>query len=157
MASRKLSDLHQPVYERAMRFLVELERQGIDVLVYCTYRSSDEQAALYAQGREDLPMVNALRKAVKLAPIAPEANRIVTRAKPGQSMHEYRCAIDLVPIESGKPIWDSNHALWKRIGMIGKWAGLEWAGDWQTFTEYPHFQYVGGLKLEDLKAGKMPV
>lgn len=157
MASRKLSDLCQPVYERAQRMLVELDRQGIDVLVTCTYRSSDEQAALYAQGREGLPVVNSLRKDAKLASIDEDSNKIVTKAKPGQSMHEYRCAFDLVPIESGKAIWDSKHPLWKRIGMIGKWAGLEWAGDWQTFQEFPHFQYTGGLKLEDLKAGKGPI
>ena len=45
----------------------------------------------------------------------------------------------------------------KRLGQIGKSIGLEWAGDWVTFREYPHFQATGGLTLAQLRAGKQPV
>jgi peptidoglycan L-alanyl-D-glutamate endopeptidase CwlK len=82
---------------------------------------------------------------------------IVTNAKAGQSWHNYRLAFDIVPLKNGKPVWGTSGAdgkLWKAIAKIGKACGLEWAGDWKTFSEYPHFQHTGGLTLKDLQAGK---
>ena len=32
-------------------------------------------------------------------------------------------------------------------GQLGKKIGLEWAGDWTSFREFPHFQLTGGLTL----------
>ena len=157
MASRSLNDLLPVVREKAHRFTSECEKQGIELLVYCTYRSSDEQTALYVQGREPLPVVNTLRERAGLPPITDSANRIATKARAGSSYHEYRCAFDCVPLEAGKPVWDDKHPLWQKIGEIGKSCGLEWAGDWKTFKEFPHFQYTGGLSLADMKAGKVPV
>ena len=52
--------------------------------VACTLRTMEEQAALYAQGREDIAAVNALRRLAGMPPVGVEANRIVTRARPGQ-------------------------------------------------------------------------
>lgn len=156
MASRSLNDLHPAVRDRAHKFTSECEKEGIPLLIYCTYRSSDEQCALHAQGREPLPVVNSLRSIAGLPPITENANKVVTNANAGLSYHEFRCAFDCVPIEAGKPIWDNNHPIWKKIGAIGKSCGLEWAGDWKTFKEYPHFQYTGGLKIIDLKNGKIP-
>ncbi|EGF93763.1 M15C subfamily peptidase [Asticcacaulis biprosthecium C19] len=40
------------------------------------------------------------------------------------------------------------------MGAIGKAQGLEWAGDWRRFREYPHFQYSGGLSIADFQAGR---
>jgi hypothetical protein len=40
MASRSLNDLLPVVREKAHRFTSECEKQGIELLVYCTYRSS---------------------------------------------------------------------------------------------------------------------
>jgi len=45
----------------------------------------EEQTALYAQGREDIAAVNALRRLAGMPPIEAEANRIVTYARPGYS------------------------------------------------------------------------
>ena len=78
---------------------------------------------------------------------------IVTNAKAGESFHNYRVALDVVPIINGKPVWNDS-AMWGRIGALGEASGLEWAGKWQKFREQPHFQYTGGLTLSDFKAGK---
>ena len=110
------------------------EAEGIDLLVTSTYRDNASQDALYAQGRT-----------------AP--GRIVTNARSGQSYHNYRCAVDVVPIRNGKAIWDVKDPVWQRIGTLGKAAGLEWAGDWKRFKEFPHFQYTGGLTLAQLQKG----
>lgn len=131
--SRSLDDLAPPAKQRAEAFIAAAKAKGIDLLVTSTYRDNESQNALYAQGRT-----------------AP--GNIVTRAKAGQSWHNWRCALDVVPLVNGKAIWD-DQALWKQVGEIGKSCGLEWAGDWKTFKEYPHFQYTGGLTLAQLQQG----
>jgi len=131
--SRSLDDLAPPAKQRAEAFIAAAKAKGIDLLVTSTYRDNESQDALYAQGRT-----------------APGS--IVTRAKAGQSWHNYRCALDVVPLVNGKAIWD-DQAVWKQVGEIGKSCGLEWAGDWVTFKEFPHFQYTGGLTLAQLQQG----
>jgi peptidoglycan L-alanyl-D-glutamate endopeptidase CwlK len=61
--------------------------------------------------------------------------------------------VDVVPLLHGKPVWDAKNSIWQDVGRIGKAAGLEWAGDWQRFKEYPHFQYTGGVTLAQLQRG----
>jgi len=131
--SRNLDDLAPPAKQRAEAFIAAAKAKGIDLLVTSTYRDNESQDALYAQGRT-----------------AP--GNIVTRAKAGQSWHNYRCALDVVPLVNGKAIWD-DQVVWKQVGEIGKSCGLEWAGDWKTFKEFPHFQYTGGLTLAQLQQG----
>lgn len=132
--SRKLEDLLPPVKVRVEEFLASAKLAGIDLLVTSTYRDNASQDALYAQGRTTV-------------------GRIVTNAKAGQSWHNYRCAVDVVPVVAGKPRWDVKDSVWQEVGRLGKAAGLEWAGDWKRFREYPHFQYTGGLTLAQLQQG----
>jgi peptidoglycan L-alanyl-D-glutamate endopeptidase CwlK len=61
--------------------------------------------------------------------------------------------LDVVALVNGKPIWNKKDPIWQKIGEIGKSCGLEWAGDWEDFKEFPHFQYTGGLTLAQLQAG----
>lgn len=144
MTSRNLYDLHPDVMPLCVRFIAACREHGIDILVTCTYRSMAEQDALYAKGRT-----------------AP--GRIVTNARGGYSLHNVTLAdgtpaaraFDVVPLRAGKPVWgtsgdgiDDNPAdddkddleLWQRVGAIGEACGLEWAGRWRTFREFPHFQ-----------------
>jgi peptidoglycan L-alanyl-D-glutamate endopeptidase CwlK len=111
--------------------------EGIDVLITCTYRSAQEQDELYAQGRT-------------------KPGRIVTKARGGQSYHQYRVAYDVVPLRNGKPVWgtrDADGALWQRVGELGEKAGLEWAGRWVRMKEFPHFQYTGGKTISHFQKG----
>lgn len=131
--SRNLEDLVPPAKQRAQAFIDAAKAKGIDLLVTSTYRDNESQAALFAQGRT-----------------AP--GKVVTNAKPGQSWHNHRCALDVVPLVNGKAVWDDN-ALWAQVGKIGEANGLEWAGNWKTFKEFPHFQYTGGLTIAQLQQG----
>lgn len=143
MASRKIEDLTIEMQQKAHLFLFLCKQAGIDVLIYCTYRSNEEQRALYAQGRRPLQEVNALREKVSLPAITAKQNKIVTYAKEGQSKHNIRCAFDCVPLVAGKAIWDKTNPIWQDIGKIGESVGLKWAGNWKRFKEYPHFE-IGG-------------
>ena len=127
MASRKLSDLAPDVRFLAEKFLDSADDEGIEVLVTCTYRSGMEQAALYAQGRTT-------------------KGKIVTNAKPGESLHNLLLngqpgarALDVVPMVMGKPMWDAENPLWKRLGEIGESVGLKWGGRWKK-PDKPHFE-----------------
>ena len=136
--SRKLEDLHPTVRAKVQQFIQKCDEAGIDLLVTSTYRDHESQAELYAQGRT-------------------KPGKIVTKAKPGQSWHNWKVAVDVVPLRNGKPVWGTAGAdgeLWQKVGEIGESVGLEWAGRWKTFKEYAHFQYTGGLTLADFQNGR---
>lgn len=133
--SRSLDELIPQAHVRAEKLIELCKAAGIDLLVTSTYRDNECQDALYAQGRT-------------------KPGRIVTKAKAGQSFHNYRCAFDVVPVVNGKPVWDEADSAWATIGRLGTQIGLEWAGNWTTFKETPHFQYTGGKTLKQLQAGE---
>ena len=132
--SRSLADLLPKVSELAQAFIDKCHDAGIDVIITSTYRDTESQNALYAQGRT-------------------KAGPIVTNAKGGDSFHQYRVAFDFCPMQNGKPAWD-DYALFKRCGLIGESLGLEWAGRFHQFPESAHFQLRGGLSVSDFKSGK---
>lgn len=136
--SRKIQDLHPIVRHMADLHIARCQDAGIQIIVTSTYRDNEAQDALYAMGRT-------------------VRGKIVTNAKAGQSWHNWRLAYDVVPLRFGKPVWGTKGddlLLWKKVADIGKSLGLEWAGDWKRFREYPHFQFTQGLTLADLQAGK---
>jgi len=132
--SRSLSDLNPKVAALCSEFINRCKLQGIDIIITSTYRDTESQNALYAQGRT-----------------AP--GKKVTNAKAGQSFHNWKVAFDFVPIVNGKPVWDNDELITK-CGEIGESIGLEWAGRWKTFKEKLHLQYTNGLTLADFQAGK---
>ena len=132
--SRDLNELLPQVKTKVESFVQACKDTGIDLLITSTYRDRESQAELYAQGRT-----------------AP--GKIVTNAGPGDSFHNYRCAVDVVPLVSGKPDWDGTHPVWAEVGRIGEECGLEWAGKWVHMKELAHFQFTNGLTIAQLKDG----
>lgn len=150
LISRKIDDLITPAKLRALEFAYRCHHAGIDLIVTCTVRDAEAQDALYAQGRT-------------------QPGRIVTNARGGESFHQYKVALDVVPMRYGKPVWGTagngidndpyddeidDLELWQRLGLIGESCDLEWAGRWKRFRELPHFQFTGGLTIGDFKAGR---
>lgn len=154
MASRDLSDLQPGFEDRVRELLSEAEAQGLELLVYCTYRSPADQARLYRQSRNTLQisgMADRLKDqfqrpdlAQTLLDVGPQYGPRVTMAAPGMSIHQYGLAIDAVPMRAGKPVWGTtdpaDRELWHQYGEIARELSLEWAGDWESFVEYPHVQ-----------------
>lgn len=109
-----------------------MEKHGVKVEVISGLRSWVAQAALFAQGRT-------------------KPGRIVTKARPGSSWHNYGLAIDLGLFSNGVYLdeVDPKRAdrLYQEIGAIASRMGVEWAGNWKSFTETPHFQVTFGLTL----------
>lgn len=142
---------------RLQAFLPELDRQlalrKMPCLLYFGRRSSLEQAALYAQGRMALEIVNTLRKGAGMPPLMEQDNKMkVTNARAGQSAHEYGMAVDLVPLgKGGKPLWGRG-AHWATMGEAIQAAGLEWGGLFGGGTaekpsDGPHAQLPGWKAL----------
>lgn len=132
--SRDIAQLHPKVQTLCKKFIAACEAENIDVLITSTYRDAESQNELYEQGRS-------------------KPGKIVTRAKAGQSFHNWRVAFDFVPIVNGKAAW-SDTDLFKKCGRIAKDCGLEWAGDWKSFKELAHCQQSFGLSLLDFQEGK---
>ena len=128
MASRSLDDLAPVVRGQALAFLQECRACGLDVLIYCTLRSNEEQALLYRHGRDF-------------------SGAVLTNARPGESLHNPDAdgkswAFDAVPLLSGKPMWADKTAI-DLMGICGEAVGLQWAGRWRgRLRESVHFQGV---------------
>ena len=143
MASRSTSDLHPVARELCLKWVDACRKAGYEVLVYCTYRSPEEQNDLYRIGRT----VKGEGVSAKLP-----MGKTVTNAKGGQSFHQYRCAWDFVPLLGGKPQW-KNDAMYKRCAEIGEGMGIEWAGRWKSFKETAHMQVTQGHDLAYFQSG----
>lgn len=80
---------------------------GIPVFAHSVVRTRDEQTALYVQG--------------------------VSKAKAGESMHNYGHAIDIIHSTQG---WKLSKHQWLLLGHIGKEVAkrigvkIRWGGDW---------------------------
>lgn len=128
--SRDLAELEPWTKQKVEAWVNACRERGVDVLVYCTHRTADEQKALYDQGRT-------------------KPGRIVTNAAAWQSWHNYRRAADAVPLLHGKPLWryDADRIEWQVFAEEAARAGLEWAGTWKTFREFVHVQNTDGMTL----------
>ena len=110
---------------RALRFAGAMAEAGIPWMLTCTYRSQDEQDALYALGRT-------------------KPGQRVTWAK--ISNHTGRTAFDIAILKDGKPCWDVKVSVnendvpdYLEAGQIGESLGLIWGGRWSK-PDYPHFE-----------------
>lgn len=126
--SRNLADLHPAIKRGAEELLNRLE----NVLITSTYRDFEYQNYLYAQGRT-------------------RSGKIVTNAKAGQSIHNFKCAFDICKNIKGQEYSDS--IFFKTAGRIWVEMGGEWGGDWKGFIDTPHFQFTNGLTLSQLQKG----
>jgi peptidoglycan L-alanyl-D-glutamate endopeptidase CwlK len=130
-----LNLLKPKVKALALELQKRVKEIGIDIVFTCTSRTKTAQDKLFAQGRT-----------------AP--GKIVTRAKGGESMHNYGVAFDICPVINRKAVWNDTE-LFNKVGKIGKSIGLEWGGAWKKISDKPHFQYTAGYDLEAFKANKI--
>lgn len=129
MASRRIEDLHPDLQPIALEFVRLCAEKGVDVLIYCTYRSDTEQDILYTKGRTT-------------------PGPKVTNARAGQSRHNDKFegkpaarAFDAAPLVHGKIDWSINNPAWVIMGEVGQSLGLTWYGAPNArFREMPHFQ-----------------
>lgn len=101
----------------------DLKRRGIPLFIHCGLRSDSEQNRLYAAGR--------------------------SKARAGQSAHNYGCAIDVIHLTKG---WELTQKEWAIIGLIGKEVArkrclkITWGGDW-NFYDPAHWEFTNWRAL----------
>ncbi|MEK4529720.1 MULTISPECIES: M15 family metallopeptidase [Paenibacillus] len=140
-----ITGLHPVVAENEKLLASKAVRRGIEIVITHGYRSSEEQDALFNQGRSS-------------------AGNIVTNARGGESYHNYGLAIDFaLRTPEGDVVWDmerddngNGKADWMEVVDLAKELDFTWGGDWANFPDYPHLQMDFGLSINELKRGKRP-
>jgi uncharacterized protein YcbK (DUF882 family) len=94
-------------------------RFNCQVEVVQGFRTFAEQNALYAQGRT-------------------KAGNVITKAKAGQSFHNFGLAVDLCKFVNGKPDWNDEE-FWLNLRNLARNRGLISGYDWK-FQDKPHVQ-----------------
>jgi len=136
---RDIDRLHPSVRIKARALLKICAEEGLSVVITQTYRTKDEQDAIYAQGRT-----------------AP--GKIVSWAQWPNSMHAWGLAFDVAKNIKGREFDDSD-GFFAKVGQIGKDIGLVWGGDWLPPKEdKPHFEdrTVAGALSDVIKQYETP-
>lgn len=111
-----LDNVHPDIRTFYRRFNKELRDRGYPFFAHDLYRSPDEQISLKSRG--------------------------VSRAGPGDSAHNWGCAVDIV---HSQRFWDLTKIEWAIIGQIGKEISRKtnipiiWGGDW-SFYDPAHWE-----------------
>jgi peptidoglycan LD-endopeptidase CwlK len=159
--SRSILDLVPGLQEKCRLLIQECAAVGIPVIITSTMRSIEEQAALYAQGRNPLDIVNGLRVKAGLWLIG-EVDNKKTVTDTMKSMHlpivdvktreviAKSRAFDIAIVKDRKQVWDLKVDVnendlpdWEEVGAMGERIGLEWGGRWEK-PDRPHFQEKRG-------------
>ncbi|MGD0218060.1 MAG: M15 family metallopeptidase [Desulfobaccales bacterium] len=102
--------------QRVEAIIAEAKTQGIELMIFETYRSQARQLQLFNQGATQLQTVG---------------------------VHHYGLACDIVKCINGEPSWKGDFSF---LGTLAKKHGLIWGGDWgspsakHTFFDYDHVQ-----------------
>jgi len=142
---KRLNELHPAVRDSAIRAYAKackITPVGVHPYITEVYRSFERSDALYNQPFDGKDNDGDGR--------IDESDEKVSNAKGGQSIHNYKLALDFVNLVNGKMSWvvDAN---WKLVVKCFKEEGWEWGGDWKSFKDYPHFQKTLGYNLKQLQ------
>jgi len=147
----RIKALHPKVRDEVLKEYTYINEKllgkGVRLRLAYTYRSPEEQTALYNQGRTT-------------------RGSKVTNAKAWQSIHQYGLAFDIVILldKNGDGVfeeasWDilkdfdkDGKSDWKEITDHFKNKGWAWGGDWQSLKDYPHFEKRMGYSVSELKS-----
>ena len=127
--SDKRDDLEPVTREMCREFFADCEaRMFPPIRLTHTLRSMAEQLHLYAKGR----------KQTDAGWVVVDRHAIVTRAKPGDSPHNYGAAFDICFM--GKVPYPDDDQLWEAVGITGEMVGLVWGGRFKSLVDKPHFE-----------------
>ena len=142
--SSRVEDLEPITREMCRAFMDEVLTAGHLIRVTWTLRTNDEQAHLYAKGR-DIPGEPCHhgdgKRAVGTCAQHP-LGATATNARPGESPHNEvvggrAAAFDIC--FAGLDPYAESHP-WEAVGAIGKACGLVWGGDFVHLKDRPHFE-----------------
>lgn len=123
-ANRDWALLNPAFVQQVLHVIEKLKTRGYPMTLLEGYRSPERQDALAGQAV------------------------LVTKAKGGQSRHQYGLAVDLAPVKDGKIVISEKDpwamAAYVALGEEAQAAGLTWGGVWR-FRDYGHIERSGAL------------
>jgi peptidoglycan L-alanyl-D-glutamate endopeptidase CwlK len=122
----------RPVFVQLLSHLQEhFASRGVVPRYISGNRTWEEQDAIFAQGR------------TKPGPI-------VTKARGGESRHNFGLALD-IGLFKGKE-YLTKSPLYKEIGqVVAKFPQIEWGGSWKSIVDEPHVEFRTGLSLAQMR------
>jgi peptidoglycan LD-endopeptidase CwlK len=137
MDKRGKSKKLNPVFRERLVLLAEaLARRGMQTLITDGLRTFEEQEAIFKIGRRGIP-----------------GERIVTKARGGQSNHNYGLAVDMYPVINGRVFTDVKktdsvefrrlfHSIQDAAGEEAERLGLFWGARFSGLGDTPHIQLL---------------
>ena len=126
-----LDNIAKPVFEDLLNRCYDL---NLNVQISSSFRSFTEQDKIYQQGRT-LP------------------GKIVSNAKAGTSLHNYRRACDLFILDGKKAIFEEKYykQIWDicLLYELDK-RGMFWGGSFASFKDTPHFEVSFGKSWKEI-------
>ena len=118
-ADRRWEAIDIAFQQRVLAIYAVMKQRGYEMALVEGYRSRARQAELSAAGK-------------------------ATRAKAGQSCHQYGLAVDSAILRNGKLQWNMNDR-WVQegyflYGELAEQAGLTWGGNWRSIKDYVHIE-----------------
>lgn len=108
-----IATLHRKVQPLARQLVRLAAKEDITIKVTSGTRTYAEQDALFNKGG-------------------------VTKARGGQSNHNFGLAFDITIFDGPQPVWESSD--YKVVGEMGESLGLSWGGRWTSIVDEPHFE-----------------
>lgn len=140
--------------EKCKALLANLKDQGTLMVPYFGYRTLEQQAKLWRQGRptqQIIQMINKLKAenapylASQIENVGPQpGEKIVTDALPGCSWHNWGMALDCyatINNDPMKPNWDGRAPAYKKYADAAKKMGLTAGADFVDI-DYDHIQLL---------------
>jgi peptidoglycan L-alanyl-D-glutamate endopeptidase CwlK len=133
-------DTLAPAFQKRVRgWAMEMVNSKIPPLIYCGRRTMEEQTALYSLGRS-------------------AQGKIVTKARAGESYHNYGLAFDWVPLKISPKNpdlyvadWDDETAfrLGEHVGQSFELAAISWETGHLQAAEYASWRDILRIKVEE--------
>ena len=157
--SNKITDLHPSlvaVYAEAKAAYIAAHPGGLRPQLGETARPAAVQNAYYAQGRQPLVAINALRHLAGLEPIGTvEAGRKITNAQAGQSPHGFlpSRAFDVKLVKpDGSVTWDetayNDFAPYVKAAAEKLKIPVSIGAYWPRFKDFPHTELLAWRTMQ---------
>lgn len=124
--NKKAIESLNPIFKEIMYWILD-DAKDLEFLITEGYRSIERSDELYRD-----PTVRA--------------------NKGGFSLHNYKLAVDIVPVDENGNIDYTDIATYKKLAKIAKRYNVEWGGDWRN-PDKPHFQYTQGHDIQYFRNG----
>jgi peptidoglycan L-alanyl-D-glutamate endopeptidase CwlK len=136
----KIDTLELEFKAKVIELLAKAEEvTGYKWVITSARRTMAEQQALYDQGRT-------------------KPGRVVTKAAPGSSAHNFGLAADLAPLKDGKIWWEAPKTKWRAMADCARGIGLVSGYYFKTIFDAPHVESKNWREVRaQWKEGKVVV